>query len=76
MNARQIAFTGTSHKRKRQAPDIDPRLAALFADSDAWETTGGKLAWQHEQTRRRIALVARLRERRRNGYRATERSAA
>lgn len=66
--SRQLAFPGTGRKRKRPAAADDPRLDALFADRDAWVSYGGQLAWKQEQIRRRTARVARLRERRRNGY--------
>jgi hypothetical protein len=76
----QLAIPGsgrkTARKRKRPAPTIDPRLAAYLADRDAWLAIGGQLAWRQEQDRRRAALVARLRERRRNGYRTDVRKAA
>jgi hypothetical protein len=68
----QLALPGTGRKRKRPAPANDPRLDALFADRDAWLLDGGQLAWRAERIRRRAALVARLRERRRNGYAATK----
>ena len=67
----QIAFPGTGRKRKR-VPDIDPRLAALLLDRDAWEADGGKLAWQQEQNRRRINRNARMRRRRLLGYQDRE----
>jgi hypothetical protein len=77
----QGVLPGTGRRRQKagpQKPDsaVDPRLAAVLADRDAWIALGGRLAWQQEQTRRRAALVARLRERRRNGYRDQVRDAA
>ena len=68
--SRQLSVAGRT-KRKRAAPP-DPRLDALFADQDAWVSYGGRLAWEQEQIKRRAARVARLRERRRNGYRKDE----
>ena len=64
----QIAFPGTGRKRKPSAAPPDPRLVALLLDRDAWESIGGKLAWQKELMKRRIARNARLRDRRLKGY--------
>lgn len=64
----QLAFPGTGRKRKRAPAKDDPRLVALLTDRDAWLLDGGQLAWQAEQVKRRAGLVARLRERRKNGY--------
>lgn len=68
MSGGQIAFPGTGRKRARPPADIDPRLVAFFADRQRWLDYGGRLAWQQELTKRRAARVARLRERRANGY--------
>lgn len=65
----QLALPGAGRKRKRPAQEVDPRVAALLADRDAWLSIGGRRAWEQELARRRAARVARLRDRRRNGYR-------
>ena len=66
--SRQLALPGMTRKRKQTPAVADPRLDAIYADRDAWLLDGGQLAWRQELNRRRAARVARMRERRMNGY--------
>ena len=76
-SAKQLTFAGTGRKRARKpVSPLNPSLAALLTDRDRIEAESGRLGWQHEQTRRRTDLVARLRARRKRGYHAPGRLAA
>ena len=74
---RQTALPGTGRKRTPRKTDGKPKPPAapthpsldelLMVRARCW-AVGGERAWQAEKNRRRIDLIARLRERRANGY--------
>ena len=54
----------------------EDRAAAIFAERDLWVSTGGTLAWEREQARRRGERNTRIRERRLAHYRPALREAS